>query len=214
MHLLLGVQFVCATSGCSVVGIRSTPEPPYKILRTDNDIEVRQYEPQLIAETFVSRSSDVDGDDGRKPPVTRAFRRLAGYIFGGNTQAKSIEMTAPVVQGSRSEEISMTAPVLLAPRDGDWWMAFTLPNGYTLDNAPTPNDARVKLRAVPAMRMATIRYSGRNSPEKMDRFEKTLRTWLATERITPSGAAQMAGYDPPWTLPFMRRNEIQIPINE
>ena len=91
-------------------------------------------------------------------------------------------------------------------------MAFILPKEYTMANAPTPNDPNVRLRELPAMRLATIQYSGRNSVTKMAEHEATLRAWLKTEGIQIQGPARMAGYDPPWTMPFMRRNEIQIPV--
>ncbi len=189
-----------------MVGVRTTPEPPYEVIRTQGEIELRQYETQLIAETLVP----VSGDD--RSPGNGAFRRLANYIFGENTRKAEIEMTAPVLQAPQNEKIDMTAPVIQARKGDQWWMAFVLPKGYTLENAPIPNDDRVQLRTLPPMRLATIRYSGRNSVEKMARHEARLRAWLSAERVEAVGPARMAGYDPPWTVPFLRRNEIQIPI--
>ena len=200
--------------GCSVVGIRTTAEPPYEVVTADGDIEVRQYEPLLIAETFVediAQSKLTEGKEFRQSGNS-GFRRLAGYIFGGNTSKEEIAMTAPVLQERRSEEIAMTAPVLQEDRGDGWWMAFVLPEGYTLENAPTPDDDRVTLREVPAKRIATLRYSGRNSPEKMASHEETLRGWLEEKGVRAIGPPLMASFDPPWAIPFMRRNEVQIEV--
>lgn len=203
-----------ALGACSVVGIRTTSEPPYEVIAADGVIEVRQYEPQLIAETFVEniqRSMPGEGKPFRSSGNS-GFRRLAGYIFGGNTSKEEIAMTAPVLQEPRSEKVAMTAPVLQEERGDGWWMAFVLPEGYTLESAPTPDDSRVSLREVPAKRIATLRYSGRNSPEKMAGHEKTLRAWLEESGIRPTGPALMASYDPPWAIPFLRRNEVQLEV--
>ena len=202
--------------GCSVVGIRTTPEPSHEVLLSQSGMELRQYESQLIAETFVENIVHSMPEDKEQKHFRRSgnqgFRRLAGYIFGGNTSKEEIAMTAPVLQEERSEEIAMTAPVLQEERADGWWMAFVLPEGYTLESAPEPNDSRVSLREVPATRIATLRYSGWNSPEKMAKHEGTLREWLKAEGLEAVGEPRMASFDPPWTLPFMRRNEVQITV--
>ncbi len=211
---LLSTGLFFSVGGCSVIGIRTTPEPSYEALITEGDFELRQYGPQLIAETFVEnavRSLPRENKDFRYSG-NQGFRRLAGYIFGGNAARAEIAMTAPVLQEERSEEIAMTAPVLQEERPDGWWMAFVLPEGYTLESAPIPNDANVSLREVPGERYATLQYSGRNSPEKMAKHEETLRAWLEAEGIEAVGAPRMASYDPPWALPFMRRNEVQIKV--
>ena len=184
------------------------------MIAADGVIEVRQYEPQLIAETFVEGIQHSMPGEGKefRHSGNSGFRRLAGYIFGGNTSKEEIAMTAPVLQEQRSEKIAMTAPVLQEERGDGWWMAFVLPEGYTLESSPTPDDSRVSLREVPAKRIATLRYSGLNSPEKMARHEKTLRTWLEESGIRPTGPALMASYDPPWAIPFLRRNEVQLEV--
>lgn len=211
---LLSTGLFFSVGGCSVIGIRTTPEPSYEVLITEGDFELRQYGPQLIAETFVQnvQHSMPKEDRDYRSSGNQGFRRLAGYIFGGNTSQEEIAMTAPVLQGERSEKIAMTAPVLQEERADGWWMAFVLPEGYTLESAPVPNDSQVNLREVPGERIATLRYSGRNSPEKMVKYEETLRAWLQTEGVEAVGAPRMASYDPPWALPFMRRNEVQIEV--
>ena len=213
---LLALALFFSFGACSVVGIRTTPEPSYELLQSEGDIEVRQYGSQLIAETFVkniqrSTPGDLEKKDFRYSG-NQGFRRLAGYIFGGNVSQEEIAMTAPVLQEERSEEIAMTAPVLQEERADGWWMAFVLPDGYTLETAPVPNDSSVSLREVSGERLATLRYSGRNSPQKMAQHEETLRAWLEVEGLEAVGAPRMASYDPPWALPFMRRNEVQVKI--
>jgi len=208
------VVLALSLGACSVVGIRTTPEPPYEVITADGDIEVRQYEPQLIAETFVKNIEHTMPQEDKEYRYSgnRGFRRLAGYIFGGNTSKEEIEMTAPVLQEERSEEIAMTAPVLQEERQDGWWMAFVLPEGYTLESAPVPDDSSVTLRELPGKRVATLRYSGWNNPEKMARHEEALRAWLEAQGLRSVGGPLMASYDPPWTLPFMRRNEVQIEV--
>jgi len=213
---LLALCLFFALGGCSVVGIRTTAEPSHEVLLSQGNMELRQYEGQLVAETFVENIvHSAPGEQQEKHyrrSGSQGFRRLAGYIFGGNTSKEEIAMTAPVLQEERSEEIAMTAPVLQEERADGWWMAFVLPEGYTLESAPTPDDSRVSLREVAPARIATLRYSGWNSPEKMAEHEGALREWLKAEGLEAVGAPRMASYDPPWTLPFMRRNEVQIPV--
>ena len=213
---LLALCLFFSFGGCSVVGIRTTAEPSHEVLLSEGRMELRQYDGQLVAETFVENIVHSTPDDQQQKHYRRSgsqgFRRLAGYIFGGNTSKEEIAMTAPVLQEERSEEIAMTAPVLQEERADGWWMAFVLPDGYTLESAPTPDDSRVSLREVPPARIATLRYSGWNSPEKMVKHEGALRKWLEAEGLEAVGAPRMASYDPPWTLPFMRRNEVQISV--
>ena len=191
-------------AGCSLVGIRTSPEPPHQVLKTDGKVEVRQYRPQLIAETFVQKDYDGAGSVG--------FRRLAGYIFGGNLAKESIAMTAPVLQEPRSQSIAMTAPVLQGKTPEGWWMAFILPAEITLDNAPEPTNPEVKLRELPAQKMVSLQYTGRNSPERMAENAALLAQWIAKEGLQPVSAPKMASYDPPWTLWFLRRNEVQVEV--
>jgi len=196
---LLALALFFSFGACSVVGIRTTPEPSYELLQSEGDIEVRQYGSQLIAETFVKNiQRSTPGDLEKKD-----------FRYSGN---QGFRRLAPALQEERSEEIAMTAPVLQEERADGWWMAFVLPDGYTLETAPVPNDSSVSLREVPGERLATLRYSGRNSPQKMAQHEETLRAWLEVEGLEAVGAPRMASYDPPWALPFMRRNEVQVKI--
>jgi len=191
-------------AACSLVGIRTSPEPPYQVLKSDGKIELRQYQPQLIAETFVSEDYDQAGSAG--------FRRLAGYIFGGNRENEQIAMTAPVLQEPRSRQIAMTAPVLQEKTADGWWMAFILPADITMENAPRPDNPDVRLRELPAKKLASLEYSGLNSPEKMKAESLKLEAWIGKQGLRAAESAKMASYDPPWTLWFLRRNEVQIEV--
>ncbi len=121
-------------------------------------------------------------------------------------------MTAPVLQEPRSQSIAMTAPVLQGKTPEGWWMAFILPAEITLDNAPEPTNPEVKLRELPAQKMVSLQYTGRNSPERMAENAALLAQWIAKEGLQPVSAPKMASYDPPWTLWFLRRNEVQVEV--
>jgi hypothetical protein len=204
MKSLAGICSALLFSGCSTLGIRTTPEPPHEVTRRDGPIEVREYRPQVLAETVVQAAHDEAG--------SQAFRRLAGYIFGRNRAREQIAMTAPVLQKEASQSIDMTAPVLQRETAEGWWMAFILPAEISLDSAPEPTDPLVELREVPGRTIATLRYGGLNSPEKMERYAADLGRWLDEQGFRPLGPPTMASYDPPWTLWFLRRNEVQIEI--
>jgi hypothetical protein len=166
---------------------------------------VRDYPALVVAETTVS--------GGQKDAASQGFRRLAGYIFGGNQAKKKIAMTAPVEQRRTSEKIAMTAPVGQTPTDEGWVVRFTMPSGYTLATLPTPNDAQVKLRETPAVRVAVVRFSGLARPDDVATQTTRLSTWIAQRKLTPTGPATLAQYNPPWTLWFLRRNEVMIPVS-
>jgi len=147
-------------------------------------IEIRQYAPRIMAVTeMAGREND-------------GFRVLAGYIFGGNTREQEIAMTAPVQQ-------TMSGPAE---------MAFMMPSEFALDELPTPNDERVAFRQAPAYTAAVIRFSGWANAEKADEHWQKLRGFLIREGIEIVGEPTLNQYNPPWTLPFLRRNEIIVPV--
>ncbi|NTU54538.1 MAG: heme-binding protein [Chlorobiaceae bacterium] len=192
-------------AGCSVLGKRDAAEPPYKLLKHDGPFEVRQYGPMVIAETFLNET-DYGVASGK------GFNRLAGYIFGKNRSKTSISMTAPVLQERNSEKLSMTAPVLQQPDRGGWRMAFVLPEGFTLQSAPEPLDPEVKLRELPPSTVAVVTFSGLHSSANLEKYGRQLQQWLEKQGYRVISEPKLASYDPPWTLPFLRRNEVQIKI--
>jgi hypothetical protein len=180
-------------------------EPPFTVGLRAGQIEVRDYPALIAAEVSVG------GDRGAA--VNAGFRLLAGYIFGGNVRKQSIAMTAPVVQArGGGVTIPMTAPVVQRGAPGAWVVQFIMPRGSTLAGLPTPNDSRVRLRALPPARMAVARFSGLAGDGDIRRETATLEAFLAQHHLRATGKASLARYDPPWTPWFMRRNEIWIPV--
>ena len=161
-------------------------EPAYTVERAweSEQIEIRRYAPRVMAVTTMQGNDD----DG--------FRVLAGYIFGGNATQQKIAMTAPVQQ-------SMA---------GEAEMAFMMPAEYALEDLPTPDDDRVVFEETPAYTAAVIRFSGWASADKADEHWQRLRQFLIAEEIDIAGEPTLNQYNPPWTLPFLRRNEIIVPV--
>lgn len=205
---LVTVAAILLLSGCSLVGIRSTAEPNYSLLQNDDRFEVRQYEALVLAETLVDLTFDDAGNI--------AFKRLFGYISGDNDAASEIAMTAPVMaldeNRSSGEKISMTAPVTAQETPLGWRYAFVLPSGYTLASAPVPGNADVRLQQIPARTVAVVRYSGSWNETAYEENLKNLQQWMLQNQLKANSPPRVAGYDPPWTLPFLRRNEVMIDI--
>lgn len=178
-------------------------EPSYEVIRTIGDVEIRAYEPTILAVT------DVDGD--LKHVQSEGFRRLAGYIFGGNQQRQSIAMTAPVT--TEPVKIAMTAPVSTSLNaDNTHRVSFTMPSSMTLETLPEPNDARVKLIAQPRRMVATLGFSGFSGQARFTRKRESLMTTLSQAGLATQGAPSLSRYDPPWTPPCLRRNEVQVEL--
>ena len=205
---MIAATILLLQSGCSLVGIRSIAEPDYSVLQKEELFEVREYEQLVVAETVVDASFDDAGGI--------AFRRLFGYISGDNQSAVEIVMTAPVMAADEiipgGEEISMTAPVTGQQTALGWRFAFVLPAGYTLASAPLPVNPDVRLAQVPARKVAVLRYSGSWSEAGYTRNVQLLQQWMSENQLAADSSARVAGYDPPWTLPFLRRNEVMIDI--
>jgi len=195
-----------AEAGGSIVGIRAgTEEPDFTVERKIGGVEIRRYGPRIAAETTVDADEEAARNEG--------FRRLARYIFGGNNGKAKIAMTAPVAQ-QQSEKIAMTAPVA-AQRGaaGQWVIRFFMPSSHTMDTLPTPNDERVRLVHVPGEMVAVLRFSGIASSSAIaSRTEELLKT-LRDNKIETAGEPLMWFYDPPWTIPFRRRNEVAVSVS-
>ncbi len=181
-------------------------EPSYTVLKSYGDgVEMRQYGAYVIAETEITAS---DADQAGN----LAFKRLGGYIFGGNRSKQSISMTAPVSQ-SRSEKIAMTAPVSQTRKtDGVWLVSFVMPKGYTLETLPVPDDPKVYFKKVPARKVLAIRFSGRWTDDNFRQHEAKLLAALKTYDLASKGSTWTARYNPPFMPGFMRRNEVMIEL--
>ena len=194
--------------GCSVFGIRSGYEQPsYVLVETLSDqIEMRRYSPRLAVETTVDIP---DFDEGRNA----AFRPLFDYISGANRADQSVAMTTPVEAARTSEKVSMTAPVEISrARTGGVRMRFFLPAEFTLETAPQPIDPKVHLIDVAGQLQAVLRFSGFASEDAVDQRTENLLHALDQSSWRAAGKPVTYSYDPPWTLPFFRRNEIVIPV--
>ena len=184
---------------------RATEEPPYQIVSTLTDIEVRQYAAYTVAEVVVAGPA---GDAG-----SQAFPILAGYIFGKNKGERKFEMTAPVTQVAVPVKFEMTAPVTQAAAPGGFLVQFVLPKGVTVASAPAPLDARVQLREVLPRQVAVIRYSGLWSESNYNEHLAKLRAALRAADLAWEGEAVNARYNAPFTPWFMRRNEIWLQLS-
>lgn len=195
-------------AGCSLFGIRSGyDEPTYSgVARVGTNVEIRSYAPRLAAEALVPAA---DRDEAENA----AFRLLFDYISGANRPQAEIAMTVPVATEARSETIAMTAPVETAPAaDGRMAMRFFLPKAYSVDTAPQPTDSRVRLIELPEQTVAVMRFSGFGSQDTV--AEKTRELLAALESSTWQAAGEPIAmyYDPPWTIPFLRRNEVAVAV--
>lgn len=201
--LVMSLLSAIAVTACSVVGIRTgTGEPRFSVAQRVGGAEVREYAPRLAAETVVPGSAEAARGEG--------FRRLAGYIFGGNAGGARIAMTAPVAQSAAGQRIAMTVPVTQAQTAEGWVIQFYLP--ADLRDPPAPRDGRVRIVEVPAQTMAVLRFSGIATDSAIAAQRTRLLGLLDRSAWVLSGPAMTWFYDPPWTLPPLRRNEVAVPV--
>lgn len=192
-------------------------EPKYEVVTADAQFEVRHYAPILIAMTIVEGDMDAASSKG--------FRLIADFIFGNNQQADSdkkakIAMTAPVTVEPQSSKIAMTAPVTVEPQAAEssmkttktWRINFVMPSQYTLATIPKPKNNAVTLREVPSKYFIVHKYSGFNTVSRVQAKTDEAIEWATKRSYKIIGTPQLSRYDPPWTLPMFRRNEIMIEI--
>lgn len=196
-----------------VFGVRHrVEEPAFRVLGHEDGVELREYEPYVVAVT------EVAGD--YRGSLDQGFRRLAGFIFGGNTGSASIEMTAPVSlqraeqpAAGGGERIAMTAPVSITRgAAATWRITFAMPSRYTMETLPRPIDPHVHLEPAPGGKVAALRFTGLAAEPTVERKRAELLERLQRLGRRPLGEPTLARYDPPWTPPFMRRNEILVPV--
>ena len=179
----------------------------YTVVKKVNGYEIREYPAHIVAQTTVQ------GSYGES--LSKGFRILAGYIFGGNTKKERVAMTAPVVAqqgGKTSERIAMTAPVVATAEGDSQIIAFGMPRSYTLETLPAPNDPRVKIMMIPAKQYAVMRFSWFRSDARVKRMQEKLLLALARDGIAVHASAAYAGYNAPWTPPWMTRHEVLAEI--
>ena len=207
---VLATLAVLCTTACSVFGVESVEEASYRVVQQDGQFEVRDYAAMVVAETRV--------DADFKNAGNTAFRKLFAYISGKNSGGEKIAMTSPVVAEKKGQEqgekIAMTAPVT-ARKEGDSWLyRFVLPEGLSIETAPTPLDPEVSLAEVPQKRVATVRFAGLSTDKARTRNTMALTNWMDSMGLLPISEPRWAGYNAPWALPPFRRNEVLIDISD
>ncbi|MFM9865222.1 MAG: SOUL family heme-binding protein [Micropepsaceae bacterium] len=196
-------------AAASVIGATLTParadteEPRHTVVDKIGVIEIRQYGPRLAADVIVQGDEEDARSDG--------FRALADYIFGNNTARAKIAMTAPVAQ-ERSEKIAMTAPVAQTREGAAWRVRFFMPSKYTREALPQPNNPAIQIVEVPGETMAVLRFSNSRSTQAVGKQTAALLRGIEGSRWAVAGAPVTWLYDPPWTLPFFRRNEVAVTV--
>lgn len=196
----MGILILAALAG----NIMSNVEQPYyKLVTSKENIEIRDYAPMILAEVEVSGE--------RKQAISEGFKILADYIFGNNTSDKKMEMTTPVTN-EQSEKMAMTTPVLQEHHMDKWKVRFIMSKKYSFESLPKPNSKDVHLIPLPARRVAVIRFSGLAGVESIKQHTEELEAYIEAEKLKPIGGTVLAFYNPPWTLPFLRRNEVMIEI--
>ncbi len=205
LYYLSVLAAVCILSGCSLFGLSNVDEPAYTTVRSEGTIELREYGELVVAETTVKADYDSASD--------RAFRRLFQYISGKNIPNQKIAMTAPVLMNNKENQLEELSPPLFREKtESGWKMGFVLPEQFTFENAPQPENELVTLREVPAKKVAAIRFTGRWNVEAFNQNSEALLSWLRNNNFKVLSAPRAAAFNPPWTLPFLRRNEVHIDV--
>jgi hypothetical protein len=193
--------------GLSVRTVMAIEEPYYSIIKQESPFEVRAYETYCVAETTVATSDFSEAG-------SIGFRRLFRYIQGDNQSQKKLPMTAPVgVEPPSSEKIPMTAPVGQSRNSEGYQVWFVMPKGSTLETLPKPTDPNVQIRCLEARHVATVRYSGGWAESRYEAKKSELLAWINKRNFDPIGPPVLCRYNSPFTLWFLRRNEVQIEIN-
>lgn len=171
----------------------ASEEPKFSLINRVGDIEIRNYSPMLIAEVSVKGTMESASASG--------FRMIADFIFGNNTN-----------KISKREKIEMTVPVVISENKDGWAVHFVMPSKCSLEDLPKPNNSQVKIKQVKDRRCAVLRFSGSVNEEKFNAKAAALIGWIKSENLKIIGEPELARYNPPWTLPFLRRNEVMIEI--
>jgi effector-binding domain-containing protein len=171
----------------------ASKEPDFSIVNKVGDIEIRNYSPMMIAEVLVGGTMEAASGSG--------FRMIADFIFGNNT-AKT----------GKPEKIDMTVPVVISRSNTGWFFYFVMPAQYSLESLPKPNNREVKIKQLKDRRCAVLKFSGKANEDKFNEKSAVLIDWIKSEKLIMLGNPELARYNPPWTLPFLRRNEIMIEI--
>ena len=183
--------------------VSNVEQAGYTVVEAHGAIEIRDYAPMIVAQTEVSGPRD--------EAISKGFRTIADYIFGNNTAQQKVAMTAPVIQ-QPSEKIAMTAPVIQQGEGDQWQVRFVMPSEYRMDTLPTPKNHAVDIKEIPGKRFVVIRFSGMADEKMLAEQTATLNAFLKEKGLEPLSPPAYAFFNPPWTLPPLRRNEVMVEI--
>jgi effector-binding domain-containing protein len=204
MRFLLRIIFAFTLMIAGGADVMAIEEAQYIVREKEGKFEVRDYSPHILAETIVEGDLEDAGSN--------AFNRLFQYISGNNQIQAKVDMTAPVSQKSESKKIAMTAPVGQQRTQEQWAVSFMMPASYTIEILPEPLDPKISLREVPARTIAAVRYSGFWSEKGYLKNKSELESWIAKKGLKIVGEPIWARYNSPFSLWFLRRNEVLIPV--
>lgn len=182
-------------------------KPKFERLERRDGYEVRRYPACIVAQVTVS--------GGEGDAMSKGFGALADYIFGNNVSQSKVAMTSPVIQAAVSEKVAMTSPVLQETGGNDaagQVVQFVMPSKYTMETLPKPNNPAVTLAPRGERTYAVVKFSWRGRDDEMHKKEAELREAMERDGLSVTGSAVYARYNPPWTLPIFRRNEVLLPI--
>lgn len=191
LSLLSAFLGVLMLSACSVFGYNGVETAPYQVLEKEGALELRHYDRLVLVTTPMEKGMEDMNDP---------FYRLFGYISGKNKNAQKIPMTAPVFMDPDDQKTET--------------MSFVLPKDFTKEHAPVPQDPKVRLEEITDYTAAVITFSGFLNPDTISRQKIVLEQWLDRKGFKTTGPAKAAGYNPPYTIPFLRRNEVLIPVTK
>jgi hypothetical protein len=200
--IILGIIWVAY----SYLSVRGIEHPKYTVLKKHGGYEIREYDPFLAAEVVVRGT--------QKESLRKGFKVLFDYISGNNSSQESVKMTAPVTQqsGEMSERIAMTAPVMQEQGEDSYLVSFMLPGNYTSDTVPAPLDSSVLIVKKKRKKIAVLRFAGYATEEKIKIKQARLKEILQMDGYQTGSSFHLALYNPPWTPPFMRRNEVMFVV--
>lgn len=201
MWILIGAVVIGAAALGPIAS--NVEEANYAVVESQGNIEIRDYAPMIVAQ------AQATGD--REEAINEGFRTIADYIFGNNIAQSEVAMTAPVTQQA-SEKIAMTAPVTQQSEGEGWTVRFVMPSNYTMQTLPKPSNDAVTLKEIPGKRFAVIRFSGMAGKQSLQERTETLDAFIQKQQLTPVSQPTYAFFNPPWTLPFLRRNEVMIEV--
>ena len=172
----------------------ASEEPEFLVVNRVGGFEIRNYYPMIIAEVSVGGTMEAASSSG--------FRMVADFIFGNNTSPSG-----------KSEKIDMTVPVTIFKNGDNWCLHFVMPSKYSLNSLPKPNNPEIKIRQLGNRRCVVVKFSGTVTEAKFNAKAEALINLIKSENLEIMGVPELARYNPPWTLPFLRRNEIIIEIH-